>query len=51
MIGLDRIRQLKQFPLGGFGRRERAIFFLEFHIGCVPVVSATPFSPLGLRAF
>src|ERR1700730_2439636 len=30
MIGLNRIRQLKQFALGGLGRRERAAF-LEFH--------------------
>jgi hypothetical protein len=30
MIRLDRIRQLKQLLLGGFGRRER-IIVLEFH--------------------
>src|ERR1700730_14594160 len=30
MVGLNRIRQLKQFSLGGLGRRERAAF-LEFH--------------------
>ena len=30
MIGLDSIRQLKQFPLGGLGCRERSII-LEFH--------------------
>jgi hypothetical protein len=33
MIDLDRVRQLKQFSLGGFGRRERAILF-EFHFPC-----------------
>jgi hypothetical protein len=26
-----RVRQLKQFPLGGFRGRERAVFF-EFHV-------------------
>jgi hypothetical protein len=51
VIGLHRVRQLKQFLLGGLGRRERAIF-LEFHLGCMiamPTVSAGRFSPLGLR--
>jgi hypothetical protein len=33
MVGLNRIRQLKQFSLGGLGRRERAIY-LEFHRAC-----------------
>jgi hypothetical protein len=31
LVGYDRIRQLKQFPLGCLGRGERAIF-LEFHL-------------------
>jgi hypothetical protein len=30
MVGLNRIRQLKQFSLGGLGRRERAVLF-ELH--------------------
>src|ERR1700682_5096898 len=34
MIGLHRIRQLKQFLLGGVRRRERSRF-LEFHLGCM----------------
>src|SRR6266550_1097804 len=51
MIGLDRVRQLEQFPLGGLGRRERAIP-LEFHLGCMiarPMASAGRRSPLGPR--
>src|ERR1700737_1914788 len=35
MIGLDSIRQLKQFPLGGLGCRERSII-LEFHFLLLP---------------
>ncbi len=49
VISLDRIRQFKQFLLGGLGRRERAVS-LEFHLGCmiaVPMASAWRFSPLG----
>jgi hypothetical protein len=51
MIRLDRIRQLKQLPLGGFRRRERAILF-EFHLGsmiAMPMASAGRRSPLGPR--
>ena len=47
--GFDRIRQLKQFFLGGFRRRERSLF-LEFHLGCMiamPMASVGRFSPLG----
>jgi hypothetical protein len=49
VISLDRIRQFKQFLLGGLGRRERAVS-LEFHLGCmiaVPMASAWRFAPLG----
>src|ERR1700682_3418312 len=51
VIGLDCIRQLKQFLLGGLGRPERSIF-LEFHLGCMiaqPMALAGRFSPLGPR--
>jgi hypothetical protein len=51
MIGLNRVRQLKQFALGGLWRRERAML-LEFHLGCliaIPTPSACRRSPLGLR--
>jgi hypothetical protein len=34
MIGLYRVRQLKQFLLGGVGRSERAVL-LEFHLPCL----------------
>jgi hypothetical protein len=45
MIGLDRIRQLKQFPLSGLGCRERAII-LKFHLGSV--MRRSPFRSCGL---
>jgi len=51
VIGLYRIRQLKQFSLGGIRRRERAVL-LEFHLGCmiaVPITSAGRFTALGPR--
>ena len=51
VIGLDRICDLKQFPLGGLGCRERAVL-LESHLGCMiamPMASAGCFSPLGPR--
>jgi hypothetical protein len=34
VISLDRIRQFKQFLLGGLWRRERAVS-LELHLGCM----------------
>ena len=49
MIGLYRVGDLKQFLLGGLGRRERALI-LEFHLGsmiAMPMASAGCFSPLG----
>jgi hypothetical protein len=49
VVGFDHIRQLKQFFLGGFRRRERSLF-LEFHLGCMiamPMASVGRFSPLG----
>lgn len=48
MIGLYRVDDLKQFLLGGLGRRERALI-LEFHLGsmiAMPMASAGCFSPL-----
>jgi hypothetical protein len=51
MVGLNRIRQLKQFSLGGLGCPERAVC-LEFHLGCMiamPTPSACRRSPLGPR--
>jgi hypothetical protein len=51
VIGLNRVRQLKQLPLGGLGRRERAVLF-EFHLGrmiAMPTPSAWRRSPLGPR--
>jgi hypothetical protein len=50
MVGLDRIRQLKQLALGGLGCCERAIV-LEFHVGgmiSVSIASVGRFLPLGL---
>src|SRR5260370_7458149 len=47
MIGLYRVGDLKQFPLGGLGRRERALI-LEFHLGSMiatPLASPAFFSP------
>jgi hypothetical protein len=34
VIGLYRVGDLKQLPLGGLGHRERAVS-LEFHLGCI----------------
>src|SRR5260370_42300475 len=51
MISLHRIRQLKQFLLGGVRRRERSLF-LEFHLACMiamPMASAGRRSPLRHR--
>src|SRR5258708_4161652 len=48
VIGLYRVRQLKQFLLGALGRSERAVL-LEFHLGCMivmPMALAGRFSPL-----
>jgi hypothetical protein len=50
MVGLDRIRQLKQLALGGLGCCERAIVPC-FHVGgmiSVSIASAGRFSPFGL---
>jgi hypothetical protein len=52
VIGLDCIRQLKQFLLGGLRRRERTLV-LEFHLGCMiamPMASAgsLPLGPRGI---
>src|ERR1700694_3546595 len=38
MIGLDRVRQLKQLFLCGLGRRERAIL-VEFHCWLFPLIA------------
>jgi hypothetical protein len=51
MIGPDRIRQLKQFSLGGLGCGEGAFLF-EFHLGwmiAMPMALAGSSSPLGPR--
>src|ERR1700687_3352309 len=51
IIGLHRIRQLKQFLLGGVRRRERSLF-LDVHLGCMiamPMASAGRRSPLRPR--
>jgi hypothetical protein len=48
MIGLDRIRQLKQFPLSGLGCRERAIL-LKFHLGSV--MRRSPLGPRGILIY
>jgi hypothetical protein len=51
VIDLYRVRQLKQFLLGGLGRSERALL-LEFHLGCMiamATASARRRSPLRPR--
>jgi hypothetical protein len=45
MIGLDRVRQFEQFPLGRVRTCKRTIL-LEFHLGCIiamPMTSAGRF--------
>jgi hypothetical protein len=46
MIELDSVRQLKQFSLGGLGRRERTGLF-EFHDRCFRRVDAEQLGELG----